>query len=192
MKTTMPVLAFLCFVLFPGLSFSKDFQKEYDKKMGPTLDALHKSFLRLHTLSKDLDKVISTAESVTYKQMAAYQKIGREIDLCRLIVYYERELLSKTGGLCNDMYILYTYKHSKERYRIRKNDINKAYIQGIKNMYGNIESIAALHLIDKAVQEIEASLRLLDTCFDIFKSVLPEGELVQIMPDGTVKHHDLK
>jgi hypothetical protein len=123
--------------------------------------------------------------------MAAYQKISGELDRCKLILYYERELLAKYGGLCDGMFILYTYKYSKERYEIQKNNINKAYIQGIKNVYGKIKNVAVLHTIDKAIDLIDSSLKILDECFVTFKSVLPEGEFIQVTPEGDMINHKL-
>lgn len=191
MKKKLLFLFLFCIIFSPTLSFSKEFQKEYDTKIEPKLDTLRKNNRDLANIVKDYTRVFFNSKSITYEEMAAYQKILKEIHGSRLIIYYETELLVRNGGLCDDMYILATYKQSKERYNTQKRNIVNHHVDGIKSVYGEIKNIAVLHLIDKAIKKIDSSLELLDTCYDIFRSVLPEGELIQVTPEGDIIHHKL-
>ncbi len=179
MKYFLLILVFWNVVFCSSLSFSKDFQKEYRTKIGHKTDILLKNISDLEDIVKDLDKIMVTSETITWKEMAAYQNILGNIDRCKITLFYEGLLYTAYGGLSHELDILYLYQSSKERYNLVKNNIVNVHIPGIKKVYGDIKNIAALHLIDNAIIKIKSSLELLETCLEIFESALPEVELIR-------------
>lgn len=182
MKKMIVVLSVLVAILIPNVSFSQR-ETEKDLKDSDKLEILNirnelrDNIKKLSVLKEDLRRI--------YTSMSAHQAEDR------FLIMHSRENVENVEGIY--MYLedelervllikkdkISYYRYLKEYGIEQMRRLTTEYLDNLRRMHAEISNKAALDLIDKATENIESSLELLDKSIGIVQQYSKEKEGVR-------------
>ncbi len=169
MKKMIVVFSVLAMILVPNVSFSQHETernlKDYKLEILNIRDELRKNINKLSLLKKDL-RLISTSMS------------AREAE-DRFLIIHSRENIENVEGIYMYLedeleWVLLIKKEKISYYRYLKEygieqmrRLTTEYLNDLRRMHAQISNKVALDLIDKAIENTDSSLQLLDKAVEI-------------------------